>query len=425
MKIALISQTFDHVAPPRQNSVGIWTYQVATRLARSHAVIVYTNEKDQAARKNPPEPFTYRFTRLTSSKRLRRFSDRLSKWLFGGSGARQRLVGFDLYSLLYILSVAIDLRKQGCEVAHLHNYSQFVPVLKLFNPRMRIVLHMHSEWLTQLDRKLIANRLKKVDRIIGVSDYITEKIRRRFPEFEGRYRTVHNGVDTARFTPAPGRPAAGQGPRLLFIGRISPEKGVHDLVEAFVIVARRCPGTRLRLIGSIGSIPSEFIVALSDDKQVTGLQRYYTGKYGDRLLGLIPPELKSQVAFTGFMPYPEIPAQYNEADILVNPSYSESFGLSLVEAMACGIPVIATRTGGMVEIVEHGRTGLLVDRGRPDALAKAIIAIWENPERRAEMGKAGRQRVLDLFTWERTAQTLETCDLELRQQPLSREVAVR
>lgn len=412
MKIAYIGQLMDKVVPPEQNSLGIWIYQVARRMANSHDVTVYTNEPEPTSNRAAGEPFQYHFIKSASYRPVRKVSRRLS----GRSSARQRMLGFDLASLVYILSVAVDLRKQGCQIIHLQNYSQFVPVLRAFNRQARIVLHMQCEWLSQLDRDLIARRLQKTDQIIGVSEHITGKIRSRFPKYASRCATVHSGVDTEQFRPANKKAATGQTRReLLFVGRVSPEKGIHDLVEAFPRIALRYPQARLRLVGQVASLPKDYIISLSDEEIVQSLKRFYQREYREDLLARIPPDLQDRVIFEGFTPTPRIPELYRQAEILVNPSYSEAFGLSLVEAMASGLPVVATRAGGMVEIVEDGKTGLLVERGHPEEIAQALLSVLDSEEDRLKMGAAGRQRAVDLFSWDQTARQLERCYQEMEQ----------
>jgi glycosyltransferase involved in cell wall biosynthesis len=97
---------------------------------------------------------------------------------------------------------------------------------------------------------------------------------------------------------------------------------------------------------------------------------------------------------------------YRQARVLVNPSLSESFGMSLVEAMMHRLPVIATRIGGMPFIVEDGSSGHLVEPANPAALARAICDILENPEKARDMGRIGRQIAESRFTWEKSADTL-------------------
>jgi glycosyltransferase involved in cell wall biosynthesis len=93
--------------------------------------------------------------------------------------------------------------------------------------------------------------------------------------------------------------------------------------------------------------------------------------------------------------------------LLLNPSFSESFGMSLIEAMACGIPVVATRVGGMTGIVADGETGLVVEPGDVPALAEATSVLLADDSRRREMGAAARRRALELFSWERVTEALD------------------
>jgi glycosyltransferase involved in cell wall biosynthesis len=94
----------------------------------------------------------------------------------------------------------------------------------------------------------------------------------------------------------------------------------------------------------------------------------------------------------------------------------EGFGIPAAEAMGCEVAVVASDAGGLPEVVEHGVTGLVVPRGNSGALAQAIGALLQDPERRRVMGQAGRQRALRLFDWDRTAEQFEQ---------LYREIGVR
>jgi hypothetical protein len=94
------------------------------------------------------------------------------------------------YHLFYALRVAISIRASKYDIVHVHNFLQFVSIIKLFNPASTICLHMHCEWLSQLATKASERRLRKVDLIIGVSDYISEGTRKRFPAIAERCHTV-------------------------------------------------------------------------------------------------------------------------------------------------------------------------------------------------------------------------------------------
>jgi glycosyltransferase involved in cell wall biosynthesis len=91
---------------------------------------------------------------------------------------------------------------------------------------------------------------------------------------------------------------------------------------------------------------------------------------------------------------------------LINPSIYEAFGMSLVEAMASEVPVVASRVGGMVEVIGEGETGTLVEAGNATDLANAIIDLLENETKMKSMGKAGPKRVAELFTWDRVSENL-------------------
>jgi len=129
--------------------------------------------------------------------------------------------------------------------------------------------------------------------------------------------------------------------------------------------------------------------------------------YGAHLRGLVSGELAARVRFVGSIPYDELPAYYASAEMLVVPSvFDEPFGLPLAEAMAAGIPCIATQAGAFAEIVEDQRTGLLVPRANVSALADAMSAILGDPERGRRMGKLGRERCERLFSWNHNAKIL-------------------
>ena len=204
-----------------------------------------------------------------------------------------------------------------------------------------------------------------------------------------------------------------ESPQLLFVGRVSPEKGVHVLIGAVRKLVKRYPTIQLNIVGGIGSAPKAFIVDLSDDPKVKGLSEFYPGEdqnrhyYHDYLKNLCEDGLESNVFFKGAVPYQKVVEYYRSADILVNPSFSESFGMSLAEAMSAEKPVVATRVGGMVNVVENKKTGLLVEPGDENALADAIALLIENPALRIKMGRAGRKRILRLFSWEKVAKKLE------------------
>jgi len=407
MKIAFISQPFDQVLPPRQNSIGHWIYEVARGLAGAHEVVVYTaNDCDtpEVMLKNAPVQFVRIFMHPDA------LLHKILQYAMRFHNIRRTLFATFLFHLGYILQVAWKVRNRQCDIVHVFNFSQFVPIIRAFNPACRIVLHMQCEWLTQLKRAMIEPRLREADLIVGCSDYITKKIRQSFPQFSGRCQTIYNGVDIRHFVNGNGAARSNGRRRLLFVGRVSPEKGVHTLLEAFEKVIARYPDAHLEIIGPQGQLPQEYIVALSDDQKLSALAAFYNGKscqtYSSGLKERLSSGLAKQVTFCQHIPHSSLVDHYRSADMLINPSFSESFGMALVEAMSCRVPVVATRVGGMPEIVKEGETGLLVESGDASALAAAIIDLLENRERREAMGNAGRERVQALFSWDQIVSKL-------------------
>lgn len=409
LKIAFVNQPWSVVTPPVQSpdSIALWTDQIVRRIAPSCEVIQYSRRiKGQPAVETIAgvqyRRFPTRFDQI--SKGLQLILDQQQIL-----AAQKPFFASYFYYLTYIWRIAIDLSRQNCDIVHIHNFSQFVPIIRAFNPHIKIVLHMHCEWLTQLDARMIERRLQQVDRIIGCSAYITQTIQKHFPALRDRCVTVFNGVDTDLFHRKPAEPAQPENApkELIFVGRLSPEKGVHVLLAAFQRVLQHDPQVKLKIIGPKGSVPEEFIVRLSTEPAVQALKRFYTGpEYRDQLKQQLTPDACDRTAFLGTISHSHLLEHYETADILINPSLSEAFGMSLAEGMAMEIPVIGTLAGGMPDVVEDGKTGLLVPANQADKLAEAILYLLQDPDLRQTMGKAGRQRVLRYFSWDQVATSL-------------------
>jgi glycosyltransferase involved in cell wall biosynthesis len=260
---------------------------------------------------------------------------------------------------------------------------------------------MHCDWLLQFDRRLIAPRIALADVIIGVSDYVTNGIRRAFPEFEDRCVTVFNGTDVHEITPR-GEPPDGDSQSVVFVGRVSPEKGVHVLINAFEQVANHCPNAHLEIIGPEHMAPQGFIVTLSGDPTIGRLSRFYDGRsYSKRLYEQVRERLEGRVILLGYLPRDQLIKHLRQANLFVQPSIaSEMFGMAVADAMAAALPVVATNVCGLPELVANGETGLLVPPDNADELAEAILHLLNDPSLSERMGRAGRSRVERRFSWE-------------------------
>jgi len=420
MKIAIFHQPVDVISLRGQyGSIEIWTYEVARRLAQSCDVIVYTKRGRYQNKVEYDQGVEYRRI-STAFDEWFRYVDKLGYSRVPGFRNLRRILFFRnarrpffasrLHYLTYALQVAKDLRKEKCDIVHVINFSQFVPIIRMFNPKIRIVLNMRCEWLTQLDRVTIRRRLREADLVMGCSEYITEKVRHRFPQFAKRCQTVYSGIDVNHFVCKKDDNMTKQNGirRLLFVGRVSPEKGVHVLLDAYKKVVDHYPQTQLKIVGGQASLPIwQAFLALTDDPKLSDLRSFYNGNYTLHLKRKLSSGLASHVSFTGPVPHRQLTDFYQDADVLVFPSvWEEPFGRPIIEAMAMGVSVVAARGGGIPEIVVNGETGLLVERGDASALAEAILRLLSDHDLRKSMGKAARKRVVELFSWEKTVENL-------------------
>lgn len=250
--------------------LGIWNSYVTRLIAQKCDVIVYTGTLPGRSNIECVEGVRYRRFSLGFDHWLLRYLEALwRRSLF-----RTPVFASSLYYVGFALQVAIDLRMRRCDIVHIHDLSQFVPIVRAVNPKIRIVLHMHGEWLTQISRKIIKPRIDKADLIIACSEYVATRIRTSFPAHAKRTHTVFMGVDPELFAPNTSQPRIDSfgRKRLLYVGRISPEKGVHVLVEAFQKVRAVYPETELEIVGPGWVMPVEYLHALTDDTRVAALR---------------------------------------------------------------------------------------------------------------------------------------------------------
>ncbi|MDH3755386.1 MAG: glycosyltransferase, partial [Acidimicrobiia bacterium] len=201
-----------------------------------------------------------------------------------------------------------------------------------------------------------------------------------------RIELVTPGVEHALFSPGDrqGARAAlrfGAGPIVLFVGRIQPLKGVDVAVQAFATLD--APDATLVIVGGASGVDGDAEVA-----RIHAL----AAELGviDRII-FVPPQ-----------PHHLLSTYYRAADVCLVPSRSESFGLVALEAAACGIPVVAAAVGGLRTLVDHGRTGFLVDGRDPHVYGAYLTEILENPFMAAEMALDAAERAR-LYTWTSTA----------------------
>ncbi|MFH1808319.1 MAG: glycogen synthase [Pseudomonadota bacterium] len=228
--------------------------------------------------------------------------------------------------------------------------------------------------------------LEAADRIVAVSNHAKGEILEHFDVDQRRIRVIHNGIDLDVWTPsasqATRRAYEIEGPYILFVGRTSRQKGMVHLIDAMQHVD---PGVRLVCCTSAPDTPE--------------IEQEIAAKIAQQPRALwINTMLREDQ-------YIEL---YTHASVFCCPSVYEPFGIINLEAMACETPVVASAVGGIQEVVVDGTTGFQVPPGDAQALARRINDVLRDPALALRMGKAGRQRVVDHFSWASIAsKTLE------------------
>jgi glycosyltransferase involved in cell wall biosynthesis len=424
MKVAFLSQPWESIRLPvdGRSSIATLTYHFARRLIASGSeVVMYSKRaRDQAEVETDADGIKHIRLSTSSDDRLLAPLKAIER-LTGFGNPKRPLFASPAFYGAYAREAARSMLAEGCDIAHVHNFSQYIPIIRSIHPGIRTVLHMHCNWLAELDASTIESRLAETDLVIGCSDHITESNRLRFPDLASRFHTVYNGADVEHFTP--GAAPTPDSRRLVYVGRVSPEKGVHVLLDAFQRVLARHPDVELDIVGPPGLLAYEFIAGLSDDPVVATIRDFYgrgplekakvrffsRGKsYLARLEASISPAARERISFHTFIPHQGLVELYRSAAMIVFPSVChEAFGMPLVEAMACGTPAVASKSGGAMEIVQPGRTGLLVERNDPRAMAEAIVALLEDPTTRAQMSRESRRVAAERFAWERGVDALQ------------------
>ena len=423
MKIGFVNQPIDTILPPYQNSVGACTFGAARSLAKLCDVVAYG--MSNVHQSSPVFDRNARFHFLPSTLkdrwigRLRRKYLRLVQTSSPISSSPWQFPDFGRH-------VAIALQQQKCDVIYLQHCLSYAPVIRARNPRSKIVLHLHAEWFSQNKPARLQRWLRHVDLVTTVSHYITEKTKRDFPAIADRCETTYNGIEAEDFVRDRDSGATRSAKkRILYSGAVSPHKGLHVLVEAFKLVVERFPNVQLDVAGPIGNYPFQENFDLRDQEQLDRLARFYkrdapphlrakfssatssAETYLSYLKHLVPQKITGKVTFLGFIPRAHLIDRYYSADVFAfTPVWNEGFGIPPVEAMAAGVPVVASRSGGVVETVIHRQTGFLVEKNNPQQVADAILTLLENDALREAMGKCARQHILNHFTWDRVAADL-------------------
>jgi glycosyltransferase involved in cell wall biosynthesis len=298
----------------------------------------------------------------------------------------------------------------GADIFEIHNNSayDFPKALEKRNLKKPFVHIIHGPLMDEYEQGLknehqtlrikLANKFmkhqakqeeamaKKASLIVAVSKYSRDKILEHYTVEEGKIRIIPNGVDVEKFKPTNTADSKrqfnlGKEPTVLFVGSIVPRKGLPYLVEAAKKVVKQQANTKFVIVGD-GPLRKQ----LDESLNASGL----IGNF----------------VFLGNLKENQLPAVYGAADVFVLPSIQEGQGIVLLEAQACGKPVIAFGEGGVYEAVRDKETGFLVELGNSEGLADNLLKLLDDEGLRQKMGAAGRRFVAENFTWDLCAKRM-------------------
>ena len=228
--------------------------------------------------------------------------------------------------------------------------------------------------------------LRKANGWTAPSNDLADTIAKEVGIPRGKIEVIPNAMDADFFHPDAIPRTSTDNARILWVGRLDPGKGLDVLTAALPIIMANAPRARFSFVGG-------------------GRRRESGENTLDQLRATFKDEIeRGQIDVRGFVPDIDLPACYHESDIAVVPSLIyESFSYTCAQAMACGVPVVASRVGGIPETLANGECGVLVPPNDVDALANAVLGLVHDAERRRAMGAAGRTRAASVFRAEQVA----------------------
>jgi glycosyltransferase involved in cell wall biosynthesis len=284
-----------------------------------------------------------------------------------------------------LIPLVRELRVHDVRLVHSFDYYSNVLCVPAARMARRTVVIASQRDLGNL-RSAPRERLQRVvlrlaDRVLANSEAVRDALVRAGRIPAGRVAVIRNGVDLERFHPSDRKPREpGDAVTIVTLANLRPEKGLGDLVDVAAIVRGRSPACRFQIWGD-GALRTELAARA-------------------RSLGL-----GGTLEFCGRTQTPE--SVLRAADVFALPSHSEASSNGILEAMACGLPVVATRVGGNPFLVEHGATGLLVPPRDPGSFAESVIRLVEHPDEALRLGNAALQRARSQYSTRSMLRALE------------------
>ena len=226
--------------------------------------------------------------------------------------------------------------------------------------------------------------LRRVSRVIAVSNAVAEVLRKQNIFAPKKVVMIHNAIDLARFQNATGKPK-GNGTTVGMVGEITPIKGQKDFVRAAAIISKE-------------RVDVQFVIA-GEDRSADGHNRREVEDL------IVRHSLYGRVRLIGW--HHDVASLIGSFDVYVSPSRVDAFGIAIVEAMACRVPVVATASAGAREIIHDDVNGMLVPIGEPDALASAITTLLDQSDKRRTLAANASDTVRRRFSLEQMVEATE------------------
>ncbi len=240
---------------------------------------------------------------------------------------------------------------------------------------------------SKLKRRILKKNLLYATKLASTSNVMAREVKRQFPGLNREIYITPFGVDTNKFTNKKKKKNDE-----FIIGNIKSLKSIY--------------GIKYIILGV-----NDFINNLKKDKREFQNIRCYIygdGEQKEELQNLINElELSDVIILKGLIPNDEVPNALNQFDVFCAASVvNESFGVAIVEAMSCGVPVIATKVDGFSEVMVDGKTGIMIEKENYKEISEALEYMYNNRDKRLEFGKNGRQRVIDNYDWNKNVETM-------------------
>jgi spore coat protein SA len=369
VKIAFISPDSLPVPPIRGGAVQLYIDEVIRRISKHHDITLFSSGDSNMT--NPYDKNRIHLIRVDKAN--------------------------------YIQDVSRKIQGAGFDIIHTFNRPHFMEYLMQSSPQSKFVLNLHNRMDENVKKygKSWMKIVSKVDFFVANSHFTRKDTKRRFKIEGNKIRTVYLGVNPKKFLVKWRNPSSVEKLRkkwgvedkkvVLFVGKINKNKGINALIEAGRILKNSHKNLLLLMVGGsnhgVEKENSEF---------------YKFKKKAIKMLG------KKHVRFTGFISPYKISQLYAIADVFVCPSlWKEPLGRVNLEAMASGLPIVATDRGGISEVVQHKKTGYLVSDPR-DAkkLAKYIDKLLNDPSLCRKLGTSGYKLVIREFSWDAVVRKL-------------------